>query len=135
MLGKCSECGKEVDAKKAVQLTIDGKRHYFHLHHIRNVAQRNLSRVVLNKTFAEFVAIGTGIGGIIYTLQGVAESALVMDTFSAIAALAALVVGIEHLRYLKEHDGQRRAVLLIGIGIIISIAILVWHFGFRLNQT
>ena len=133
-LVKCSECGKEVDEKKVVKLTIDGKRHYFHLHHVRNVAQRSLSRVVLNKTFAEFVAIGTGIGGIVYTLQGVAESALVMDTFSAIAAIAALIVGIEHLRYLKEHDLLRRAVLLIGIGILISIAILVWDFGFRLNQ-
>ena len=131
---KCSECGKEVDEKKAVKLTIDGKRHHFHLHHVRNVSQRSLSRVVLNKTFAEFVAIGTGIGGIVYTLQGVAESALVMDAFSAIAAIAALIVGIEHLRYLKEHDLLRRAVLLIGIGILISIVILVWNFGFRLNQ-
>jgi hypothetical protein len=133
-LVKCSECGKDVNEKKSVKLTIDGKRHDFHLHHVRNVAQRSLSSVVLNKTSAEFIAIGTGIGGIMYTLQGVAESALVMDTLSAIAAIAALIVGIEHLRYLKEHDLLRRAVLLIGIGILISIAILVWHFGFRLNQ-
>ena len=73
----------------------------------------------------EFVAIGTGIGGIVYTLQGVTESALKLDTLSAIAAIAALITGIEHLRYLKEHDLLRRAVLLIGIGIIVSTAILV----------
>jgi len=79
--------------------------------------------------------MGTGIGGIVYTLRGVTESALVMDTLSAIAAIAAIITGIEHLRYLKEHDLQRRTVLLIGIGIIISIALLVWNFGFSLNQT
>ena len=110
------------------------EKHYFHFHHVRNVAQRFLSRVVLTKTFAEFVTIGTGIGGIIYTLLGSADRALVMDTLSAIAAIAALFVGIEHLRYLKEHDLLRRAVLLIGVGILITIATLVWHFGFRLNQ-
>ena len=131
---KCSECGKEIDEKKALKLTINGEKHYFHPHHVRNIAQRILSRVVLTKTSAEFVAIGTGIGGIIYTLLGSADRALVMDTLSAIAAIAALFVGIEHLRYLKEHDLLRRAVLLIGVGILITIAILVWHFGFRLNQ-
>jgi len=57
-----------------------------------------------------------------------------MDTVSAIAAIAALVVGIEHLRYLKEHNLLRRAVLFIGIGILISIAVLVWHFGLRSNH-
>ena len=131
---KCSECAKEVDEKKAAKLTVDGKRHYFHLHHVRNVTHRSLSSVILSKTSAELVAMGTGIGGIVYTLHGVTESALVMDTLSAIAAIAAIITGIEHLRYLKEHDLQRRTVLLIGIGIIISIALLVWNFGFSLNQ-
>jgi len=133
-LVKCSECGKEIDEKKALRLTINGKKHHFHFHHVRNVAQRISSGVVLNKTFAEIVAIGTGIGGIAYTLLGLADRALVMDTLSAIAAIAALIVGIEHLRYLKEHDLLRRAVLLIGTGILMTIALLVWHFGFRLNQ-
>jgi cation transport ATPase len=119
--------------KEARKLTIDGKRHYFHLHHLRKVAQRSLSSVVLSKTSAELVAIVAGIGGIVYTLQSITESALVMDTLSAVAAIAALFVGIEHLRYLKEHDLLRRTVLLIGISIIISIAALVWNFGFRWN--
>jgi len=133
MLVKCSECAKEVDVKKAVKLTIGGKSHYFHLYHVRNVAQRSLSSVVLSKTSAEFLAILAGIVGIVYTLQSVVEIALVMDTLSAVAAIAALFVGIEHLRYLKEHDLLRRAVLLIGISIIVSVAIIVWHFGFRLD--
>ena len=128
---QCSECGKEIDKQESVQLSINGRRHYFHPHHIRNLAEKSLSRVVLNKTFAEILAIGTGIGGILYTLHGVAENALILDTFSAIAAIAALVVGIEHLRYVKEHNLLRRAVVLIGIGILIAFVILVWHFGFR----
>jgi hypothetical protein len=132
-LVKCSQCGKEVDNKKAVRLTIGGKRHYFHPHHVRNVAQRSLSSVVLSKTSAELIAILAGIGGIVYTLQSVVEIALVMDTLSAGAAIAALFVGIEHLRYLKEHDLLRRAVLLIGLSIIVTVAIIVWHFGFRLD--
>jgi len=92
-----------------------------------------LSHIVLSKAFAEIVAIGTGVGGIAYTLLGFTDRALIMDTFSAIAAIAALFVGIEHLRYLKEHDLLRRATLLLGGGILFTIAILVWHFGFHLN--
>ncbi len=130
---KCSECAKEVDEKKAVRLTIGEKRHYFHFHHVRNVAQRSLSSVVLSKTSAELVAIFAGFGGIVYTLQSGVEIALVMDTLSAVAAITAFFVGIEHLRYLKEHDLLRRAVLLIGLSIMVIVAIIVWHFGFRLN--
>ena len=62
---QCSECGKEIDEWESVGLTINGRRHYFHPHHIRDFAQRSLSRVVLNKTFTEILAIGTGIGGIV----------------------------------------------------------------------
>ena len=130
---KCSECGKEVDEKEAVELAIDGRKHYFHSYHVKKITQRILSKVVLSKTFAEVLAIGTGIGGIFYTLQNFAERALVMDTISAIAAIAALLVGVEHLRYVKEHNLVRRAVTLMGIGILMVITILVWHFGFRLE--
>jgi predicted acyltransferase len=56
-----------------------------------------------------------------------------MDTFSAVAALAALLAGVSHLRYLKEHDYARRAILLAIIGILMLIVTFVWHFGFRLN--
>lgn len=122
---ECPHCGEEVDTKHATKLVIEGKTHYFHFHHVKSVTQRVLSHVVLNKTFAEIVAIGTGIGGILYTLLEVTDRALIMDTFSAISAIIALFVGIEHLRYLKEHDLLRRATLLIGVGIIITVAIMV----------
>ena len=112
---------------------IEGKTHYFHPHHVGSVTQSILSRVVLTKTFAEVVAIGTGIGGIIYTILEFADRALVMDTISAIAALTALFVGIEHLQYVKEHNLLRRTTLLLGVGTLITITILIWHFGFRLD--
>jgi hypothetical protein len=140
-MSKCSICGKEIDEKTAFKLTMNERTRYFcnesclsDFPPTRTLSRRILSSVVLNKTSAEIIAIGTGIGGIVYTLQGIANGALLMDTVSAIAAIAALIVGIEHLRYLKEHNLLRRAVLFIGIGILICIAILVWHFGFRLNH-
>jgi len=55
-----------------------------------------------------------------------------MDTLSAIAAVVALIIGVKNLRYLKAHNLLKRAVLLAGLGIIISITILVWHLGFHL---
>ncbi len=93
-----------------------------------------MSSVILSKTSAEIVAIGTGLVGIFYTILGFTDRALIMDSFSAIAAIVALIIGIEHLRYLKEHNLMRRAILLLGIGILITMAILVWNFGFRIDQ-
>ena len=128
---KCSSCGKEID-EKAVKLTIRGKKYHFcdefclrRFHLIRRETYRVFSSVVLNKTFAEIIAIITGLGGIAYTLIDVANRALLMDTFSAIAAIASFIAGVEHLRYLKEHNLRGRAVLFIGIGIMISLATIV----------
>lgn len=132
-LVRCSDCGKEVDKREALQLIVNKQKHYFHLTHVTKLSQRNLSQVVLSKTFAEIIAIATGMIGIFYTLQDFSQSALLMDTLSAIAAIGAMFVGIEHLQYLKEHDLLRRAVTLIGTGILMAIIILVWHFGFRLD--
>lgn len=53
-----------------------------------------------------------------------------MDTISALAAIGALVIGIEQLKYLREHNLVRRAILLVGIGILLVVAIVVWLFGF-----
>lgn len=138
---ECSACGKEIDEKAAVKLTVKGRTYHFcdesclsNFHMIRHQARRILSSVVLNKTFAELVAIGTGIGGIAYTLQGVAYRALVMDTLSAVAAIGAFIVGVEHLRYLREHNLLGKAVLLAGIGITLAVVLIVWHFGFILGQ-
>ena len=139
-MAKYTICGKEVDEETGLELMYGGKTHYFdrieHMDkflHIKTVS-RTLSSVILSKTSAELVAIGTGLGGITYTILGVTNRALIMDLFSAIAAIIALVIGIEHLRYLKEHNLMRRTVLLLGIGILITISILVWNFGFLVNQ-
>ena len=136
---KCSVCGKEVE-EPFVTLTIEGETHHLcsedclgDFKPINRLTRRKLSSVVLSKTSGELVAIGTSLGGIAYTLQDIAFRALVMDTLSAIAAIAAFIVGVEHLRYLREHDLMRRAVLLLGIGIIMTIGVIVWHFGFRSN--
>jgi YHS domain-containing protein len=137
-MAKCNICGREIADEEAWKLTFRGKTHYFdteeHLHqfHPVNTLSRILSSVVLSKTFTELLAIGTGLGGILYTVLDLPDRALVFDTLSTIAAIAALVIGVEHLRYLREHRLLRRAVLLIGIGILITIAIMVWIFG--LNQ-
>jgi len=58
--------------------------------------------------------------------------ALLMDTAGIIAAIMALFVGIENLRFLRTHNLLRRAIFLVGIGLAISIAVIVWHFGFHL---
>ena len=137
---KCAFCGKEMDKEKSLKVTVGGKTYYFdsidHLNKFQpiNKISRTLASVILSKTSAELVAIGTGLGGIFYTILGISDRALIMDLFSAIAAIVALVIGIEHLRILKEHNLLRRAVLLLGLGILITIAIVVWNFGFRLNQ-
>ena len=139
-MAKCACCGKEVDEEKSLKVTVGGKTHYFdgeeHLNKFQpiNTMSQTLVSVILSKTSAELVAIGTGLGGIFYTILGLSGRALIMDLFSAIAAIVALVIGIEHLRYLRKHNLLRRAILLFGIGILIVIAILVWNFGFRLNQ-
>lgn len=137
---KCHICGKEVDDDKALKVTVSGKTHYFdteeHLNQFQPIKSisRILSSVVLSKTSAEIVAIGTGLAGVFYTIQALPTQALLMDTFSAMAAIAALIIGIEHLRYLREHNLMRRAVLLLGIGILIIVAVIVWNFGFRFEQ-
>ena len=137
---KCHICGKEVDDDKAIKVTVSGRTHYFdtgeHLSQFQPVKSisRSLSSVVLSKTSAEIVATGTGLAGVFYTIQAVPAQALLMDTFSAMAAIVALVIGIEHLRYLREHNLVRRALLLFGIGILIVVAIIVWTFGFRFEQ-
>ena len=139
-MAKCTFCGKEMAEEKNLKLTAGGKTHYFdseeHLDKFLHIKSRSqtLSRVILSKTSAELVAIGTGLGGIAYTILGITNRALIMDLFSAIAAIIALVIGIEHLRYLKEHNLMRRAILLLGIGILLAIAILVWNFGFLVIQ-
>ena len=137
---KCSTCGKGINTKTAIQLTL-GKPPLFFCDEtclsqsiqIKTLTRRTLAGVVLNKTFGEFLAIVSGLGGIAFTLQGTAHRALALDTISAITAITAFIIGIEHLRSLREHDLLKKAVLFIGIGVLLSITLLVWYFGFSLN--
>ena len=139
-MAKCTFCGKEVAEEKSLRLMAGGKTQYFdskeHMDKFLHIKSRSqtLSSVILSKTSAEIVAIGTGLGGIFYTILGFTDRALIMDLFSAIAAIVALIIGIEHLRYLKEHNLMRRAILLLGVGILIALSIVVWNFGFLGNQ-
>lgn len=133
---KCSTCGKEIDIEKPIKVTVAGKTHYFHSEEHLNQFQpvksisRRLASVVLSKASAELIAVIAGIAGIVYTLSDFHSQALLMHTFSILGAIAALVIGVEHLKYLSEHNLTRRAVLLIGMGILIFIVIVVWTFGF-----
>ena len=54
-----------------------------------------------------------------------------MDTVSVITAIAAMIIGVEHLRYVEEHMLVKRAVLMTGFLILTLIILIVWHFGFR----
>jgi hypothetical protein len=62
-----------------------------------------LLRVVLSKNFTEHLAIGTGLGGILYTILDLPERAF-LDTLSTVSAIDALFIEIEHLHYLREHS-------------------------------
>ena len=136
---KCHICGKEVDDDKAIKVTVGGRTHYFdteeHLNQFQPIKSisRSLSSVVLNKTSAELIAIGAGLAGIYYTIYASTSQALLMDTLSTLAAISALIIGIEHLKYLREHNLTRRAVLLFGGSILILLIIGVWIFGFRVE--
>jgi len=150
-LVQCSECGKEIKDNSAVRLEINGREHYFHSHHVKNasfnnileerkkkrflrIPPRTLLRVIFNKTFAEAVAIGTGLGGIMYTLLDLTLRALFLDTISFIAAVTAMLIGLEHIQYLQKRFLVKRVVTCVGIGVVILMILLVWHFGFRSNQ-
>ena len=87
--------------------------------------------MVLNKTVFEFFAILTGIGGIYYTLFEAANNALMMDTISVLAAIIAMIIGIEHVRYVEEHEILKKGVILIGITILSALLLIVWHNEFR----
>ena len=89
-----------------------------------------LSTLVLNKTLFEILAIITGFSGVYFTVYEIGFMALLMDTVSVIFALAAMVIGIEHLRYVEEHQLMKKAVIVIGITIMTIFLIFVWQTGF-----
>lgn len=132
-------CGMELDEKAAnIKAEVRGKTYYFcsefclsNFDPLGRISHRSLLDIVLSKAFFEAVAIGTGIAGILYTLQEVTVRALIMDTSSALAAIIAFVIGVEKFPILKEYKLVEKAVIWTGLAIITLVIILVWHFGFH----
>ena len=119
---KCAFCGKMVEEEDVkFRLTVGGETLSFcsldcmyKSEPIEEFRHIGLSSLVINKTVFEFLAIVTGLGGVYYTLFEAGSNALMMDTISVMAAIAAMIVGVEHLRYVEEHRLVGRAVLLLG---------------------
>ncbi len=135
---ECPVCRMELDEKTAkIRATVGKRTYYFcsefclsYFDPLGKIAHRSLLNIFLSKTFFEIMAIGTGIGGILYTLQGIGIRALIMDTASALAAILAFLVGVEKYPLLREFKLVKKAVLWTTLGVLISIVIIVWHFGF-----
>jgi hypothetical protein len=88
--------------------------------------------MLFNKTFAEALAIGTGLAGIAFTMQDFTSRALFMDTLSFIAAVSAMLMGLNHIRYLKKHFLIKKMVLCVGIGVLIVMPLFILTFFFGL---
>ena len=138
MSTRCSICNKVTEEEEMkFKLTMDSETLNFCcsncLHESKpfeSFGHTRLSSLVLNKTIFEILAILTGLGGVYYTLFETGTNALFMDTISVLAAIAAMIIGVEHLRYVVEHKLVGRAVILIGFIVISSILMFVWLHGF-----
>ena len=133
----CSLCGKEL-TDHSITVEKDGVAHVyccpnclFDSPDMEKYKHRNLSEIVLNKTLFEVLAIITGFGGVYYTLFETANRVLILDTFSVVTALLALFIGVEHLRYVEEHDLLKRSIVFMSIITITGFLMIVWHHGFR----
>jgi hypothetical protein len=91
---------------------------------VKKITQRRLSSLVLNKTLFEVFAFVAGLGGVYCTLWPTEPRALLLDTVSIISAMAALVIGVEHLRYVEEHRLLKRAITFLSVIILFSIALV-----------
>ncbi len=128
----------ELDEATAKIKAVVGKKTYYfcsefclsYFDPLGRIAHRSLLNVFLSKTFFEIIAIGTGIAGVLYTLQGIGIRALIMDTSSASAAILAFLVGVEKYPLLREFKLVKRTILWATLGILISVVFIVWHFGF-----
>ena len=138
-MSMCSARTQQGDRREEVKfkLTIDGETlNFFCLYCLHksslfeSFGHIRLSSLVMNKTVFEILAILTGLGGVYYTLFETETNSLFMDTISVLAPIAAMIIGIEHLRYVEEHRLVGRAVLLIGFIVISSILIFVWLHSF-----
>ena len=136
-MSTCSICGKKIFEEKSLTLEKFGKKHRFcctnclyESNLLYDFKHRKFSSLVLNKTLFEILAIITGLGGVYYTLFEVGSRALIMDTISVATALAALSIGIEHLKYVEEHNLVKRSIDFLSIITINGFALIVWHLGF-----
>jgi hypothetical protein len=139
-MATCDHCGEVLSDEQgnSYQIIIDGKSHRFcsyeHLsksQKAQNLTHPSLSQLVLNKAFLEVMAVITGLGGVYYTLFPIESRALLMDTLSVVTGITALVVGIEHLRYVEEHELLGRAILFAAIIALMTLIILVFIVGFH----
>lgn len=132
-------CGRELGSVAKVKIEIEGKTHYFcgascasEFLSQTYPRQKSLLSTLVSKISLEIIVIQFELNGIAYALRGNESNALLMTTLAVITAILALFVGIRNLRLLKAHHLLRRTLILIGIAIAITIAVLVWHFGFHL---
>jgi hypothetical protein len=88
--------------------------------------------MLFNKTFVEALAIGTGLAGIVFTIQDFTSRALFMDTLSFISAVSALLMDLSHIQYLKKHFLIKKMVLCVGIGVLIVMTLFLGTFYFGL---
>lgn len=134
----CSFCGKMVEEDKIkFRMTMGGEPLNFcglsclyESKPFESIKHSSLSSLILNKTIFEVLALITGLGGVYYTLFETGNIALLMDTISVLAAIAAIIIGIEHLKYVEKHRLVGRTVFLIGFIVISSILLSVWFYGF-----
>ena len=92
---------------------------------LEKIRHRNISTLVLNKSLFEVVVLITGLGGVYYTLIDSASSALLMSTLSMVSALAATMIDIDHLKYVREHNLAHRAVVFSSLVVMLSFILVV----------
>lgn len=137
-MSQCVVCGTIIDSNSPTHsLTVNGETYnvcssdcLYNSEPLIDFGHLTLSNLVLNKTVFEVLAIITGFGGVYFTVYETGFMALLLDTVSVIFAVAAMVIGIEHLRYVEEHQLMKKAVIVIGISIITIFLIFVWQTGF-----
>ena len=137
-MSTCTVCGSDLAGEEGITIERGGETQrfccpncLFESDTFDGYKHRSLSSLVLNKTLFEVLAIITGFGGVYYTLLDIARRALIMDTISVATALAAIFIGVEHLRYVEEHDLVKRTLIFLSIITITGFALLVGHYGLK----
>ena len=137
-MSTCVVCGNTIAGEEGITIEKNGETQrfccpncLFESDAFDGYKHRSLSSLVLNKTLFEILAMITGFGGVYYTIFEVARRALILDAISVATALAGIFIGVEHLRYVEEHDLIKRAIIFLGIITITGFALLVWHYGLR----